>query len=202
MGVRHRLALAYHSQTNKLTEQFNKTLCNTFAKYTCVYKESWDTFIHAALFAYHTVPQATTKYTPFQLLYGREAVLPIDLQKGKQKGDLDHPYDLQVQSHIDYITERLQQVQIKAKENIKLAQKKQKERYDQKVKDTQFYIGDKKKENTNERKAVTKYKKRRKVVIQRQQLACNHLVENVIDYYLLEEQTPLRFLPPYTTNNP
>ncbi|CAG8607184.1 16261_t:CDS:2 [Dentiscutata erythropus] len=55
---------------------------------------------------------------------------------------------------------RLQQVQIEARENIKLAQKKQKERYDEQVKDTQFHIGDK-----------------------------------------LEEQTPLRFLPPYDTND-
>ncbi|CAG8787454.1 25151_t:CDS:2, partial [Dentiscutata erythropus] len=95
----------------------------------------------------------------------------IKLQEGNQKDNPDHPYDLQVQSHIDYITERLQQVQMEASKNIKLGQKKQKKRYDKQVKDT------------------------------KQQSARNHLVENVIDYYSLEKQTPLRFLPPYNTND-
>ena len=43
------------------------------------YGDTWDTFLNAALFAYRTVQNHTTKYTPFKLLYGREAVLPIDL---------------------------------------------------------------------------------------------------------------------------
>ncbi|CAG8588905.1 7842_t:CDS:2, partial [Dentiscutata erythropus] len=77
------------------------------------------------------------------LIAPQEAVLPIELQESNQKDNPDHLYDLQVQSHIDYITERLQQVQIEASENIKLGQKKQKERYNKQVKDTKFHIGDK-----------------------------------------------------------
>ena len=55
MTIRHRLSSAYHPQTNGLTERFNKTLCNTLAKYVSDYGDTWDTFLNAALFAYRTV---------------------------------------------------------------------------------------------------------------------------------------------------
>ena len=38
----------------------------------------WDEFIDPALMAYRTTKHATTRVTPFLLVYGREAVLPID----------------------------------------------------------------------------------------------------------------------------
>ena len=80
MQIRHRLSSAYHPQTNGLTERFNKTLCTTLAKYVSDYGDTWDNFLNAALFAYRTVQNHTTKYTPFKLLYRREAMLPMDLQ--------------------------------------------------------------------------------------------------------------------------
>ncbi|CAG8805966.1 11165_t:CDS:1, partial [Racocetra persica] len=38
-------------------------------KYVSDYKDSWNTFIPATLFVYQMVPQSTTKYEPFELLY-------------------------------------------------------------------------------------------------------------------------------------
>ncbi|CAG8777448.1 219_t:CDS:1, partial [Cetraspora pellucida] len=48
-----------------------------------------------------------------------------------------------LQVHIDFITNKLQQVQLKAQQNIETAQQKQKERHDEHVKKTSFHIGDK-----------------------------------------------------------
>ena len=39
--------------------------------------EDWDIHIPAVLFAYRTKRHATTGYTPFQLVYGRQAKMPI-----------------------------------------------------------------------------------------------------------------------------
>jgi hypothetical protein len=141
MTIRHRLSSAYHPQTNGLTERFNKTLCNTLAKYVSDYGDTWDTFLNAALFAYRTVQNHTTKYTPFKLLYGCEAVLPMDLQGTNQ--EINKSTEESLQQHIKYITEDLQNIRINAKENIGKAQDNQRKYHDQKVKSVKFNIGDK-----------------------------------------------------------
>jgi transposase InsO family protein len=122
MTIRHQLSSAYHPQTNGLTERFNKTLCTTLAKYVSDYGDTWDTFLNAALFAYRTVQNSTTKYTPFKLLYGHEAVLPIDLQ-GNEQDDNEIPEE-SLQQHIGYITEDLQNLRLNARDNIEKAQEK------------------------------------------------------------------------------
>ena len=42
-------------------------------------KQYWDNFVPATLYAYRTLCQSTTKYTPFYLTYGRHHnPLPFD----------------------------------------------------------------------------------------------------------------------------
>ncbi|XP_069109495.1 uncharacterized protein [Argopecten irradians] len=71
LGITHRLTTPYHPQTNGLTERCNQTLCNALAKYVTETQDDWD--------LYRTCQQKSTKATPFFLTYGREAVLPVEL---------------------------------------------------------------------------------------------------------------------------
>lgn len=69
-----------HPQTNGLVERFNKTLCLALQR-SITGRNSyhdWDTHLHKVLFGYRTSGQASTKYSPFELLYGRHAVLPCE----------------------------------------------------------------------------------------------------------------------------
>jgi len=141
MTVHHRLSAAYHPQTNGLTERFNKTLCNTLAKYVSDYGDTWDTFLESALFAYRSLQNHTTKHSPFKLLYGREGRLPIDIQDTKQA--TSETLDQQLQQHIRFITDDLQQIRLEARQNIGKAQEKQKYYHDQGIKPQKFNIGDK-----------------------------------------------------------
>jgi len=77
--VKHRLISPYHPQSNGLVEQFNRTLCKAVAKYVQLVEEDWDRFIPSVLFAYRTMKHNTTKYEPFKLVYGRNAITPLDL---------------------------------------------------------------------------------------------------------------------------
>merc|ERR1711963_82603 len=44
-------------------------------------ENSWDRLLQYVLFAYREVPQETTGFSPFELVYGREARGPVALVK-------------------------------------------------------------------------------------------------------------------------
>ena len=139
MKTAHVLTTAYHPQTNGLTERFNKTLCETLAKYVIQNnKVEWDQMVPAALFAYRTKIQKSTKFSPFFLLYGRNEETPLTRKSHPEENDFE--WDLE--EHVKLITERLHHVHMIAKQNINKAQIDQKERYDKKVKPIQFKIGE------------------------------------------------------------
>ena len=57
IGTEHRVTLAYHPQTNGLTEQFNQTLQTALLKVVDDTQMDWDEHLPAVLFAYHTSQQ-------------------------------------------------------------------------------------------------------------------------------------------------
>ncbi len=75
--IKHRLSSLYHPQTNGLVEHFNQILCKKLAR-VADKNDNWDEFIKPILMAYHTTKHSTIGIIPFVLVYGREAVLPID----------------------------------------------------------------------------------------------------------------------------
>src|SRR5205823_10269289 len=83
--IKHLFSTPYHPQTNGLVERFNRTLCKSLAKLSTDTENTWDKNIQPVLFAYRTMPQSTTKLTPFYLTYGREAKLPLDSPKLERK---------------------------------------------------------------------------------------------------------------------
>jgi hypothetical protein len=69
---------SYHPQTNGVTERFNQTLTSMLTHYTNQNQTNWDQYLPYVLFAYRTSAHSTTSYSPFYLLYGREAAYPLD----------------------------------------------------------------------------------------------------------------------------
>jgi Integrase zinc binding domain/Integrase core domain len=140
IGTTHRLSSAYHPQTNGLTERFNKTLCESLAKTASQHNKQWDIFLSATLFAYRTLQQSTTKQTPFFLTYGRQAVMPVQLEIQS------YPEELFKEEQIEEILQRrmydligtLVDTKLIAKENIQASQQLQKERHDRKIKNEQL----------------------------------------------------------------
>jgi len=42
-------------------------------------KDSWEQFLDTCVFAYNTTQQESNHYSPFELMFGRRALLPTDL---------------------------------------------------------------------------------------------------------------------------
>ncbi|CAM8889845.1 unnamed protein product [Rhodiola kirilowii] len=70
----------YNAPANGLAEAFNKTLCNLLRKVVGKSKRDWHEKIGEALWAYRTTYKTPTQATSYALVYGVEAVLPLELQ--------------------------------------------------------------------------------------------------------------------------
>ena len=131
MGIKHKLMTAYHPQTNGLVERFNRTLCETLAKFANENKNDWDTFVPSTLFAYRTKRHNTTRHEPFYLTYGREAILPIEFQVQTQSIQIKETNDKDdLLNRVRQITGRMDHDINQAQSNIEKSQRKQKERHD------------------------------------------------------------------------
>ena len=63
--------LAFYPQTDGLVERFNATMKQMLCKYIGKFNRQWNKVLPYILFSYRSIPQETTGYSPFQLLYGR-----------------------------------------------------------------------------------------------------------------------------------
>ena len=69
----------YHPQTDGLVERFNQTLKSMLRKAATKENKDWDKLLPYVLFAYREVPQTSTGFSPFELLYGRSVNGPLDI---------------------------------------------------------------------------------------------------------------------------
>ena len=55
-------------------------ICKIITKHVGEKAQTWDKHLNAALWAYRTSFKASLGYTPFHLVYGQEAILPIEVE--------------------------------------------------------------------------------------------------------------------------
>jgi hypothetical protein len=137
-GIRHIRTTPYHPQANGQVERTNQTLKNLLAKLAKDQLGKWDHYLSNALFVIRTMKQASTRFSPSDLLYGRQ------LCDGHTSWEPSN--DLEDRDNLDYLlmdVKRLQQIRQEAHKFITRAQAKQKESFDQRQDETEtFRIGD------------------------------------------------------------
>jgi hypothetical protein len=71
--------MAYRPQSNGTVERVNRTLISLLRSIVNVRKSTWDRYLQQAVFAYNTTPHRATGVSPFLLVHGEEARLPVEL---------------------------------------------------------------------------------------------------------------------------
>ena len=78
LGISKVETVPYNPNSSKV-ERFHRTLGDMLRSVVDDTQKDWDDCLPACLLAYRTSVHATTRLTPFFLMHGREAMLPIDL---------------------------------------------------------------------------------------------------------------------------
>ena len=73
-----RRSAPYHPQANGQAESSNKTLCTALTKIVSESRTDWEQKLSSVLWAYRTAYKTAVGATPFDLVYGINAILPME----------------------------------------------------------------------------------------------------------------------------
>jgi hypothetical protein len=121
----------YHPQTDRKTERVNQILEDMLRMHVMHQPRKWEDYLPLVEFAYNNGCQASLKMSPFKVLYGRSCNTPISCSNPVNR----------ISFGPDMLKEMEQQV-AQIKQNLKIAQNRQKSYDDQKRTPREFRMGD------------------------------------------------------------
>lgn len=133
----------YHPQTDGLVERFNQTLKRMLQKFVSDNGRDWDQWLPFLLFAYREVPQASTGFSPFELLYGWDVQGPLDLLLKTWEAPATGTHDGSVVQYVLEMRDRLATYRDEAEVNLREARQTQKAWYDRQARHREFQPGQK-----------------------------------------------------------
>jgi hypothetical protein len=127
----------YHPECDGLSERFNRTLKSMITTFvTDDQQGTWDQYLPMLAFAYNTAVHCSTNTTPFEMIYGRQPKLPIDIFCESTTVDLQlTPCDYA--SHVAKILDRAFK---KVRKNTEIKMEKAKIRHDRSVRAANFDV--------------------------------------------------------------
>ena len=135
LGTKLRYGTAYHPQSQGQVERVNAVVSQILH---CLMTDvadlsRWKDFLPTVEMVVNSLPNRSTGYSPFFLMYGYHPVLPIELLKGDESTNVET---------LSQVLERAQEVWRNARVQMEKVVVAQKKYYDQKHRDVQFVVGD------------------------------------------------------------
>ena len=137
LQIRKTHTTPYHPQSDGLVERLNRTIISMLATIVNDVGGGWEDHLPRICFAYNTSEQESTGFTPFYLMFGRQARIPLDLM-------FKTPV-IEARSANHYawtLRQSLQDAYELVRKNLKTASYKQKDVYDERVHGKPYKVGD------------------------------------------------------------
>lgn len=131
--IRQCKTTAYRPQANGSVERSHQVLCEYLKQFA--EKDNWDEYLKFAMFSSNTSVHEGTRYTPYELVFGRVAEMPSGdpaANAGK-----DETYN----QYLTTLFNKLKDTQALARENLRSAKVRSKTYYDRKSRPRDFRIG-------------------------------------------------------------
>ena len=140
-GIKSSNTTPYHPQGDGQCERLNRTLVNMLKTLSAKEKNDWKSHLPKLAYAVNSTQNKTTGFSPHYLMFGREAVLPID----RVFSEVDGASSEMVKSHSKFVQEweeAMKSAYEIARKNINKSASYNKEHYDKRAKAAALHIGD------------------------------------------------------------
>jgi len=143
MGIKVLNSSPYYAQANGQDEASNKEIIKLIKRKIEENPRKWHTLLSEALWSYRMACHGSTKVSPYQLVYGHEAVLPWEIKTGSRR--LSFQDQLTTDDYATLMKDELDDLaghRRKALMSIEENKKRVARWYDKKVKAKEFADGD------------------------------------------------------------
>ena len=133
-GIEASNTTPYHPMCNGQCERMNRSLVSMLRCLSAEEKRDWKSVLPKLSFAYNSTQHASTGFSPFFMMFGRESRLPID--EVFEEVQLDRKGQLRRRSHQQFVDEwksSMKEVFKIAKEKSEKTQAYNKAKYDERV---------------------------------------------------------------------
>lgn len=139
LGIKKSRTTPYHPQGDPQPERFNRTLLNMLGTLPVNQKQHWSRHISAVVHAYNSTESDATGFSPYRLMFGREAHLPVDLAFGTSA---DRTSATSHKGYVDRLRRDLKMAYEKAQEVSQARENRNKKNYDLRVRIQDLQPGD------------------------------------------------------------
>ena len=141
--IKHCYSTPYYPPANGLAEAFNKTIMKILKKMVTKNKKDWDKRLLEALWTYRTPHRTATRATPYSLVYGTEAIIPMEVQVESLRVALRNSLTNERNAELRMVElDALDEKRLVAQQRLEMYQKHISTAYDKRVRGRSFKKGD------------------------------------------------------------